>query len=169
MTFTGFEELYRTNAWFGLRMAATPACLAVVGFALLLAPAAVTASLWFLVPATALCCQAACIAVPRLLWLQFEAPLTWEDVASNPVARTIVIVASNVATVAGFTLCVVVLRSKYTTGDLLSMTTVAEIGSTLFLVKQAQAAVGRPALLLGAALKRAAALRDAVDAPPFDD
>lgn len=144
--------------------------LAVAAAGMSLPPDIVGAPVFAAIAAAA-CMQALILGHPRVLWMQFERPVTWEDVVQHNAARIIVLGVSDVVTVAGFAVCVWVLRGRYSAGDLLSMSTVAEVGSTLFLVKQAQAAAGRPALALGgwlAARRRAALAADMVARPTFD-
>lgn len=108
----------------------------------------------FLAGIVAVCAQALVIAVPRVLWLQFEREVHWEDICHDRDAQKCFLLLSNLVVVAGLAICVTVLVGRYHAGDLLQMATVAEIGSTLFLVRQAQATLGRPALAYGRFVSR---------------
>ena len=119
-----------------------------------LVPPTVRQSPFFVAAAVGVCGQAGVLVAPRVLWAQFEVGVHWEDVCHDHRARTVLLVLSNIVTVVGLAICVTVLTMRYHAGDLLSMTTVAEIGSTLFLVERAQGATGRPALALGRYLAR---------------
>lgn len=145
---TGAQEVYAR--WPTVQKYRWAACV-VVAIPLLCAfYAPVTArSPYFVAAATAICVQVGIFIAPRSLWFQFEPQVTWADIHGHPRAQCIVLVVSNIATVVGLAVCVTVLARRYHTGDLASMSTVAEIGSTLFLAKEAQRLAGRPALSFG--------------------
>lgn len=104
---------------------------------------------YFVASSVVVCAQVAVIMAPRVLWFQFEDRVTWEDIQHDRGAKHFLLIVSDLVTVGGCAICVTVLVSRYHAGDLLAMATVAEIGSTLFLVKQAQRLIGRPALSYG--------------------
>lgn len=118
------------------------------------------------------CAQIGVCVAPRTLWAQFENKVVWEDIKDDRSAKWFLLVVSNVVTTIGFTVCVIVLERRYSAGDLLSMSTVAEIGSTLFLVGKAQAAIGKPAMAFGRAQARRRQRVQEEDLqlrPPFSD
>ncbi len=129
-------------------------------------------SVYFVAVSVFCCAQIGVIVAPRTLWAQFETKVVWEDVKDDRSAKWFLLVVSNLVTTVGFTICVIVLERRYSTGDLLSMSTVAEIGSTLFLVGKAQAAIGKPAIAFGrnrARHRQRAHEEDLQLRPPFSD
>ena len=145
--------------------------------AVLLCLAPVSALLWrphwgtskvFIATCGAVGAQVAVILVPRVLWFQFETKVVWEDIRADHVAARCLLTVSNLVTVVGFAVCCTILAVRVHAGDFWSMSTVAEVGSTLFLVKQAQAAIGPPALSLGKviATRRQRRLQDDLELRP---
>lgn len=125
---------------------------------------------WFVLLASATGTQLVVLLAPRVLWVQFETRTVWEDIRHDLPASLVLIAISNVVTVCGIAVCVTVLVHRFRIGDLLDMGTVAEVGSTLFLAKQAQAACGPPALKFGeflAARRQRRVTADLLHRPPL--
>lgn len=126
----------------------------------------------FVAPVSAACAQLCVLLWPRVLYVQFQRRVTWEDIAHDSFVKRAFLGVSDVITVTGVTVCVTVLVGRYHAGDLLSMQTVAEIAGTLYMAQRAQRLLGGPALALGryhARVRERRARRDVQERPFFSD
>jgi len=107
----------------------------------------------FVAPVAVACAVGVLVSLVMLrfravLTFQFQPPVYWTDVADEPLARRVVLWVSALATLMSTTVCTFVFTRRVANESLWTMTTVAEIGSTLYLIKYIQHLAVRPVLVL---------------------